>query len=50
MAICQNCGDMINKGTANQRKVHGVTVHKECPNKRSNRIIQIKESRKEKRN
>lgn len=48
MAICPNCNKKINKGTGNKRKVHGVMMHKECPEKRAKRLAKAKEGKNEK--
>lgn len=37
MPICPNCGKKVNTGTGNKKKVRGVTIHKLCPGKKSNR-------------
>ena len=38
MSICPNCDERIEKGTANKVKVRGTWVHKECPEKRIERM------------
>jgi len=42
MPICPNCNKKIEMSTANRRKIHGIWVHKECPEKRIKRIKERK--------